>query len=89
MISMKSMIFITYGRNMAMIPEGKFFFGAVKVGEKGQIVIPKEARKTFGINPGDTLVVLGDIKQGIGIAKITDYDKFVEALMGGEDVKND
>lgn len=39
----------------------------VKVGEKGQFVIPKEARDVFGINPGDTLIVLGDVKRGIAI----------------------
>ena len=36
-------------------------FGAVTVGEKGQIVIPAKARKIFNIRPGDSLVVLGDI----------------------------
>ena len=44
--------------------DGKYVFGTVKVGEKGQIVIPRDARKLFGIQPGDTLLVLGDEKQG-------------------------
>ena len=48
---------------------GKYIFGTVKVGEKGQIVIPKECREVFGIKPGDSLLVLGDVKQGIGIVK--------------------
>lgn len=43
------------------------FAWMVKVGEKGQFVIPKEAREVFGINPGDTLIVLGDVKQGLAI----------------------
>ncbi len=47
-------------------PEGKYAW-TVRVGEKGQIVIPKEARDVFGIHPGDTLIILGDIKQGIAI----------------------
>ena len=47
----------------------KYFFGAVKVGEKGQIVIPKHAREVFGIEAGDQLLVFGDAKQGIAIAK--------------------
>ena len=38
-----------------------------RVGEKGQIVIPKEAREMFGIAPGDTLLLLGDLKQGLAI----------------------
>jgi AbrB family looped-hinge helix DNA binding protein len=46
--------------------EGRFAW-TVKVGEKGQIVIPKEARDVFDINPGDTLILLGDVKQGIAI----------------------
>lgn len=45
------------------------YFGTVKVGEKGQIVIPKEARQIFDIKSGDTLLVLGDEEQGIAIVK--------------------
>lgn len=47
------------------VPGGKHIFGTVRVGEKGQIVIPKEARELFGIAPGDTLLILGDDKSGI------------------------
>lgn len=47
-------------------PEGKYAW-TVKVGEKGQFVIPKEARDIFGIKPGDTLLVLGDVERGIAI----------------------
>jgi AbrB family looped-hinge helix DNA binding protein len=50
-------------------PKGKHLFGTVKVGEKGQIVIPKEARDIFGIQPGDSLVVLGDEASGLAILK--------------------
>lgn len=50
-------------------PRGKHIFGIVKVGDKGQIVIPSKARKIFGINPGDNLIVLGDEGQGIAIIK--------------------
>ena len=41
----------------------------VKVGEKGQIVIPAKARKLFDIKPGDNLIILGDEGQGIAIIK--------------------
>lgn len=41
-------------------PKGKHIFGTVRVGERGQIVLPKKARDIFKIKPGDTLVVLGD-----------------------------
>ena len=47
-------------------PKGKYAW-SVTVGAKGQIVIPKEARELFGIEPGDTLLVLGDEKRGIAI----------------------
>ncbi|MBO4458732.1 MAG: helix-turn-helix domain-containing protein [Butyrivibrio sp.] len=50
-------------------PKGKHIFGIVKVGDKGQIVIPVKARKVFNINPGDNLIVLGDEGQGIAIIK--------------------
>ena len=42
--------------------DGKYIFGPAKVGEKGQIVIPKDARDAFGIKPGDSLMVVGDEK---------------------------
>ncbi|MER2147630.1 MAG: AbrB/MazE/SpoVT family DNA-binding domain-containing protein [Ruminococcus sp.] len=48
------------------VPEGKYAWTAT-VGEKGQIVIPKQARDIFGIKPGDTLLLLGDEKRGIAI----------------------
>lgn len=48
-------------------PKGLHIFGVVKVGDKGQIVIPQKARKVFGIRPGDHLVVLGDEAQGIAL----------------------
>ncbi len=47
-------------------PEGMYAWTAT-VGEKGQIVIPKQAREIFGIKPGDTLLLLGDEKRGIAI----------------------
>ncbi|MBP3460309.1 MAG: helix-turn-helix domain-containing protein [Lachnospiraceae bacterium] len=48
-------------------PKGKYFFGSVTVGERGQIVIPKKAREVFEIEPGDQLLLFGDEEKGIGI----------------------
>ena len=48
------------------VPEGKYAWTAT-VGEKGQIVIPKQARDIFEIKPGDTLLLLGDKQRGIAI----------------------
>ena len=45
------------------------FIVSVKVGEKGQIIVPKEAREMFNISPGDTLMVLGDKERGLAIMK--------------------
>ncbi len=56
--------------------DGKFVFGIVKVGERGQVVIPKYARLIFGINPGDKLIALGDKnKGGIAFAKVPGLEK--------------
>ena len=58
-------------------PKGKFFFGSVVVGERGQIVIPKEARVVFNINAGDKLLILGDEERGLGIVHQRDLINFV------------
>ena len=58
---------------------GKYIWTA-KVSNKGQIVIPKEARDVFGISEGDTLILFGDREKGIAIAKYNDYLKFAEAI---------
>ena len=56
-------------RKMPIPPRGKHLFGVVKLGERGQIVLPKQAREVFRIQPGDRLVVLGDEEPGrAGIA---------------------
>ena len=44
-------------------------FGTAKVGDRGQIVIPKEAREMFGIQPGDTLLILGDKDTGLIVSR--------------------
>ena len=60
-------------------PKGKYAWTAT-VGEKGQIVIPKQAREVFGINPGDTLVLLADEKRGIAIPPKSEFAKFAEKV---------
>lgn len=61
-------------------PKGKYLFGAVTVGEKGQIVIPKKARDIFKIKAGDNLILLGDEKQGIAIIKEKDLLHFINNI---------
>lgn len=60
-------------------PKGKYAW-TVTVGEKGQIVIPKQAREVFGINPGDTLVVLGDENRGLAIPPKSAFAQFTSAV---------
>ena len=57
-------------------PPGKYAW-TVKVGEKGQFVIPKEARDVFDIHPGDTLIVLGDVERGIAILPREKQQEFI------------
>lgn len=60
----------------------KFIFGVVKVSDKGQILIPKEARDTFNIEPGDSLILLGDIEKGLSLVKTEVFAPFTESIMG-------
>ena len=53
-------------------PKGKHLFGMMKVGEKGQIVLPARARKIFNIRPGDHLILLGDENSGLALIKESD-----------------
>ena len=61
---------------------GKYIFGVVKVGERGQIVIPKEARDLYEIKAGDSLMVLGDQK-GIAMLKTEVFQSIIDQAMGG------
>ncbi len=63
--------------------EGKFAW-SVTVGAKGQIVIPKEAREVFGIAPGDTLLLLGDVDRGIAIPPKSFFQEMNAQVFGGE-----
>lgn len=73
-------------------PEGKNAW-TVKVGEKGQFVIPKEARDMFGIQPGDVLLVLGDIERGIAIPPKDVMGKYISMIFDeistGEEKKDE
>lgn len=70
-------------------PKGKHIFGTVKVGERGQIVIPKKAREIFQINPGDTILVLGDESQGIALMNRGKFMNFVEAILKAEECREE
>ena len=63
--------------------DGKFLFGVCKVSDKGQIVIPKEARDVFGIKAGDSLVMLGDKNKGIALVKTETFSALDEGVLDG------
>jgi AbrB family looped-hinge helix DNA binding protein len=63
-------------------PKGKYAW-TVKIGEKGQFVIPKEARDIFDINPGDTLILFGDEKQGLAIPPKGMLTNLMAVMFGG------
>ena len=62
--------------------DGKYIFGVVKVGDKGQIVIPKEARTIYNIKPGDALMLLGD-QRGMAMLKTEILQSAIDQAMEG------
>ena len=62
--------------------DGKYIFGVVKVGDKGQIVIPKDARNLYGIKPGDALILLGDEK-GMAMLRTEIFQNVIDQAMEG------
>ena len=63
------MIYVAGGKHVLGKGNAKRVFGTAKVGDRGQIVIPKEAREFFGIEPGDTLLILGKHETGLIVTK--------------------
>ena len=72
-----------------MSRDERYFMSSVKIGPKGQIVIPKEARDMFGLQPGDTLVLMADKTQGIALQPFSYVENFWNAVnkLNGEDKK--
>ena len=60
-------------------------FGTARVGDRGQIVIPQEARRYFGISPGDTLLILGNDSSGLVVAKPEVLSDLADEILGKEE----
>lgn len=69
-------------------PKGKYAW-SVTVGTKGQIVLPKEARDLFDIQPGDSLILLADVKRGIAIPPKSTFESFSEKNFSANDTEED
>ena len=69
------------GKHVLGTVNEKRIYGTAKVGEKGQIVIPKEAREAFGINTGDTMMIFGDVTCGIFITKAELFEKTANEII--------
>lgn len=73
------------GKHILGQPKGNHIFGTAKVGDRGQIVIPKEARDFFGISPGDALLILGDEASGLVITKPEVLNSIANQILGKKD----
>ena len=62
-------------------PKGKNIWGSVTVSDRGQIVIPKEARELFGIKPGDTLLILGEAETGLIVSRPDVLNNLADELL--------
>ena len=70
------------GKHILGRPKGRHVFGTARVCERGQIVIPKEARAFFGIRPGDTLLILGSEDSGLVVSKPEVLDRVAQEILG-------
>lgn len=64
--------------------DGQRYMSTVKLGPKGQIVIPKEVREMFGLEPGDSMLLLADTKQGIALQKSSVMEKIADIIFAGQ-----
>mgnify|MGYP002596636299 CR=1 FL=1 len=71
------------GKHILGRPKGRHVFGTARVGERGQIVIPKEVRAMFGLEPGDTLVLLADKKRGIALQTTEKLSPLLRSVFDG------
>ena len=76
-----------YTKRRTKIMDKNKYVGICKVGEKGQIVIPKEIRSMFDIKSGDSVIVLCDKEKGIALLKADVIETLTDTVLGGENKK--
>ena len=74
-------IHLPSGKHVLGMKKARHIFGTAKVGERGQIVIPKDARELYGIHPGDTLLILGDEENGMIVTKPDVLSSLAERIL--------
>ena len=74
-------IHLPSGKHVLGMKKARHIFGTAKVGERGQIVIPKDARELDGIPPGDTLLILGDEENGMIVTKPDVLSSLAERIL--------
>ena len=82
--SMKNVIggiHLPSGKHVLGMKKARHIFGTAKVGDRGQIVIPKDARELYGIHPGDTLLILGDEENGMIVTKPDVLSSLAERIL--------
>jgi len=67
-------------------PKGKYIFGLVKIDENNKIIIPKKARKVFGLSKGDRLLMLGDEESGIALVKSKNLFEFAHDILNSKEI---
>lgn len=74
-------IHLPSGKHVLGMKKARHIFGTAKVGDRGQIVIPKDARDFYGIHPGDTLLILGDEENGMIVTKPEVLSSLAEKIL--------
>ena len=74
-------IHLPSGKHVLGMKKARHLFGTAKVGDRGQIVIPKDAREFYGIHPGDTLLILGDEENGMIVTKPEVLSSLAEKIL--------
>ena len=74
-------IHLPSGKHVLGMKKARHIFGTAKVGDRGQIVIPKDAREFYGIHPGDTLLILGDEENGMIVTKPEVLSSLAEKIL--------